>query len=247
MSLYSFYRTTFDKWHRPFIFFALAAGLWAISMFTSSFVLQLSGFFLVCLAFLILFISTIYQFIKNRWVKGMLTGAAFCIGAFALVVLSVMSFFISQSMPDPFTDDLTIPEGIELNKPIGSDFEFARTDSVVESNHPDFVLYNSFQPGLYEYDLWVENTESGTVYLKAYEITKNIPLSTGRLPKASSIEIADSKKELTKYGTTVNFTIYEGDWGKPYAARFEVWLKPASGNPERKLMEKNYIIEGWQR
>lgn len=44
-----------------------------------------------------------------------------------------------------------------------------------------------------------------------------------------------------------SFTIYEGDWDKPYAARFEVWFVPDSGKPERKLMEKVFKIEGWQR
>lgn len=43
------------------------------------------------------------------------------------------------------------------------------------------------------------------------------------------------------------FTIYEGDWGKPYAARIEVWFRPDSGKPERKLMERVCKIKGWQR
>jgi hypothetical protein len=41
--------------------------------------------------------------------------------------------------------------------------------------------------------------------------------------------------------------IYEGDWGKPYAARFEVWFTPDAGGPERKLAERIFKIEGWQR
>ena len=43
------------------------------------------------------------------------------------------------------------------------------------------------------------------------------------------------------------FTIYEGDWGKPYAARIEVWFRPDSGRTERKLMERVCKIEGWMR
>jgi hypothetical protein len=50
-----------------------------------------------------------------------------------------------------------------------------------------------------------------------------------------------------KFGAKSGFTIYEGDWGKPYAARFEVWFKPDSKGPERKLAERIYKIEGWQR
>ena len=44
-----------------------------------------------------------------------------------------------------------------------------------------------------------------------------------------------------------HFTIYEGDWGKPYAARFEVWFEPDSGGEPRKLLEEVFKIEGWQR
>ena len=48
-----------------------------------------------------------------------------------------------------------------------------------------------------------------------------------------------------KFSSATDFTIYEGDWGKPYAARFELWFKPVNGGHERKLIEKNYKIEGW--
>jgi hypothetical protein len=47
--------------------------------------------------------------------------------------------------------------------------------------------------------------------------------------------------------SNTHFTVYEGDWGKPCAARFEIWFVPDSGAPERKLMEKVFKIEGWQR
>jgi hypothetical protein len=42
--------------------------------------------------------------------------------------------------------------------------------------------------------------------------------------------------------------ILEGDWGQFYGARIEVWFKPDDINkPERKLMIKNYIVQGWMR
>jgi hypothetical protein len=50
-----------------------------------------------------------------------------------------------------------------------------------------------------------------------------------------------------KFGTKKHFTIYEGDWGNPYAGKFELWFKPKNGGRERKLLTKNYIIEGWMR
>jgi hypothetical protein len=51
---------------------------------------------------------------------------------------------------------------------------------------------------------------------------------------------------LSRFNTEESFTIYEGDWGNPYAARFEVWYRPNKGE-ERKLKSKNFKIEGWQR
>ena len=56
---------------------------------------------------------------------------------------------------------------------------------------------------------------------------------------------SDEPEEL--FFSNTHFTIYEGDWGKPYAARFEVWFTSESGDSDRKLMEKVFKIEGWQR
>lgn len=85
----------------------------------------------------------------------------------------------------------------------------------------------------------------GTVLFKAYEITQNTRLSKGGLSKSSSVPVSNLSDSLKRFGTNDHFTIYEGDWGKPYAARFELWYKPEKGE-EKKLTENNYIIEGWQ-
>ena len=39
----------------------------------------------------------------------------------------------------------------------------------------------------------------------------------------------------------------EGNWDQYYAARFELWFRPDSGAPERKITEKVFRIQGWQR
>ena len=72
-------------------------------------------------------------------------------------------------------------------------------------------------------------------------------LSTDRLPNSSSVKVYNPTDSIKKFGTTSHFTIYEGDWGQPYASRFEVWFKPDNGGKERKLFKKNYKIEGWMR
>jgi hypothetical protein len=137
-----------------------------------------------------------------------------------------------------------MPENIILFEPNMN----IRPDSILKATRKnlDFELYNSFQSGLYEYDIWLSKIDSGIVYLKAFEITQNNRLSMERLTARSSIRVGNKSEELKRFGTKDHFTIYEGDWGKPYAARFEIWFKPDNGN-KRKLSEKNYKIEGWQR
>lgn len=112
---------------------------------------------------------------------------------------------------------------------------------------PALELRNSFQPGLYDAYVWINPGEPGMVYLKAYEATQGTPLSANRLKESSNewVGWSDNPEEL--FLSNTHFSIYEGDWGKPYAARFEVWFVPDSGAPERKLLEKVFKIEGWQR
>jgi len=108
-------------------------------------------------------------------------------------------------------------------------------------------LFEQGQPGIYGVRVWANPEESGMIYIKAFEVTKNTPLSVSRLKKYSNewIGYSDDKSEL--FLTNGKITIYEGDWGDPYAARFEVWFNPDSGEEERKLLEKVFKIEGWQR
>ncbi|HAL91834.1 MAG TPA: hypothetical protein DCM68_02260 [Verrucomicrobia bacterium] len=112
---------------------------------------------------------------------------------------------------------------------------------------PSFDLHHSFQPGIYNSALWLNPGEPGMVYLKAFEVTKGTPLSRERLKEKSNEWVGWSDDPEEQFFSNTHFTIYEGDWGKPYAARFEVWFVPDSGAPERKLLEKAFKIEGWQR
>lgn len=111
----------------------------------------------------------------------------------------------------------------------------------------EFVLRNGMQPGIYNLTLRLNPGEPGVTYLKAYEVTKGTRLSEGRLYGRSNERIGWSQDPEEKFLYENEFTIYEGDWGKPYAARIEVWFRPDSGKPERKLTERICKIEGWQR
>ena len=120
-------------------------------------------------------------------------------------------------------------------------------NSAVKQGVSAIHLRESFQPGLYDSEIWGNPGEPGMIYLKAYEVTKETRLSADRLKVRSNEWVGWSDNPEEQFFSNTHFTIYEGDWGKPYAARFEVWFVPDSGEPERKLMEKTFKIEGWQR
>jgi hypothetical protein len=117
----------------------------------------------------------------------------------------------------------------------------------IRYGEPSFKLYNIHQPGNYDSQIWINPEEKGMIYLKAYEVTQHHPLTVRQLQQDSCEWIGWSDNPNELFFSNTSFTIYEGDWGKPYAARFEVWFVPDSGAPERKLMEKVFKIEGWQR
>lgn len=110
---------------------------------------------------------------------------------------------------------------------------------------PSLNLYESSQPGIYDVIILANPGEPGVVFLKAWEITKNQPLSARRLEERSTEWIGWSDVPEERFLSASNITIYEGDWDQYYGARFEVWFRPGSGAPERKLVERNFKIEGW--
>lgn len=112
---------------------------------------------------------------------------------------------------------------------------------------PSFELRKSFQPGIYSSEMRINPGESGMIYLKAFEVTGGEQLSEYSLKQRTSEWAGWSHDPQELFYVNSNFTIYEGDWGKPYAARFEIWFVPDSGEDERKLLQKVFKIEGWQR
>lgn len=230
----------FDKWWRPIIFCVLSFGLYAFGLLTKYPMIQYISFFLFGLGLLGLLVSTVYQLAKKRWLFAIITSVIFGFVLAGFLFYSMVMFFKIQSEPDRYADNLKIPTNIQINEPLGQT-EPGRI------NHTDFYLYNDSQPGRYKYAFWTRHIEKGTIYFKAFEITKNDPLSTNRLPEMSSLIIFNPSDSIMKFSSATEFAIYEGDWGKPYAARFELWFKPDNGGQDRKLLEKNYKIEGWMR
>ncbi len=137
-------------------------------------------------------------------------------------------------------------------QPLAADPTWATIQKIVppgsiKTGSPDFALRNSFQPGIYTSEIRVNPGEPGSIYLKAFEATRHTPLSADALKKSSTEFIGWSDDPSQQFYANANLMIYEGDWDKPYAATFEVWFTPDSGQPDRKLLEKTFRIEGWQR
>ena len=239
----------FEKWWRPILFWFLSCLIFGLSEILQNKSFGNFAFLIFGIGLIILLIASIYQFANRKWLTGFLSLGIFGGTIFLFIVYSVAMFWIEQDRPDTWADNLKIPTNISINIPVDLDMEGNRPDSLSNKTmtNTDFQLYNSFQPGLYEYDIWTGKIESGTIYLKAFEITQEYALSTNRLPQSSSVKMYNPSDSIMKFGTTSYFTIYEGDWGKPYAARFEIWFKPENGGKEKRLLTKNYKIEGWMR
>ncbi len=114
------------------------------------------------------------------------------------------------------------------------------------AREPHFRLYNGMQGGMYLMDILCNPGEPGLLSLRANEITTGARLSEQRLATCTA-RIFGSDRPGELFPCKLDFTIYEGNWEQYYGAHFEVWFKPDSGGPERKLFEENYRIQGWMR
>ena len=187
----------------------------------------------------------IYCLCKKEWWQsvGSAIGCIVCFIAF--YIISFIYLIVSSSQPDPFGKEHPIPEGMEYEIPLN---ENAPVEVIVDgfSEKECLQVWNDFQGGLYQYSFYYPELPDGDVFLRCFEVTENIELSTSRLRKASTVKVIDHT-EFGMIADKQNFTIYEGDWEDYYAARIEVWHKNASSGEETKLLEKIYRVEGWMR
>lgn len=149
---------------------------------------------------------------------------------------------------DGFADDLKIPQGLKLEEP-----DIQEEDNIDDSlpkpkksgtpQTTDFKLINGMQGGIYHYLATVNPGEDGEVYLRAYEVTKGTRLSAERIKQRTIEKVVGAGEKIIGIGK--EFTIYEGDWDKYYAARIEIWFIPANGGKPRKLKEKLFRVQGW--
>lgn len=192
-------------------------------------------------------ITLLVQLIRKEWSKALWVFSVLFVNICIACCCSIWLVLNFQSTPDHYADHLKIPANLQLAVPVNQAF----ADSLINISRttPDLLLFNGGlqQPGMYQFAFLYPKVRKGTIYLKAFEITHNDRLTEEELRIKTETEVenyTDSVKMFNKPGI---FSIYEGDFGKPYAARFEVWYRKEGNGNEQKIFEKNFKIEGWMR
>ena len=136
------------------------------------------------------------------------------IGLFILVIPffgSVILNFLNNSVEHMFLDDeddfgcnIELPKGTEYSLP---KYKYPWNDSLLKFDN--LVIYNQ-SPGVYDYRFCHLFESSGEIYIKAYEVTDNIRLSSERLKNRSTVNV-DKGQQLSCYGPNKAIIIYEGN------------------------------------
>lgn len=218
-------------WWKPIILYLIVYAIFLIGLFNVNKLIVELFEWLIFFSIIIILISSAYILFKSKWYYSILQ-----LGILGMTMFYLMSFLMFYSN-DFFADDLEITKNIKFEKPKNE------IDTITIRKQNTLEIRNDSQPGIYEYYFWYKPSEKGKLYLKAFEISQNIPLSEQEIKDRSSIDVK-SNDSLQLFHKV--FTIYEGDWGKFYGSKISVYFKP-DNKPEQKLIEKNYIVEGWMR
>ena len=132
-------------------------------------------------------------------------------------------------------------------KTTGFDLSLMPTASV-KYGSPELKLWNGFQLGIYKVAAYANPGEDGFAYIKGYEMAKHHPLLIGHSLSDVKQHMGWSKNLKQNFLYHREITIYTGDWEHTYPACIELWFEPKDPKkPERKLVEANYMINGWER
>lgn len=197
---------------------------------------------LLLLMLIFILISWIVLIMNKQWWKLIIS---IVVSILELIFLGSALVLAALSSPDGFGSKHNIPEGLDFHLPFE---EENKNNVMIDSLNTDsfLQLWESSQGGIYQYDFYYHALPAGEIFLRCYEVSKNIPLSENRLKERSTV-IIDSTYTFSKLVNKKEFTIYEGDWGDYYAARIEVWHYDKGTGKEKRLMSKIYRVEGWMR
>ena len=251
-----------NHWKMPLLNLALAwaCGVFTIGSFcTCGYMLysRLTGAILAIVlgaAFLLVFpaviVCIIHQVRERDW-----AGLAIALILFALAALADLMWAMGVGMlayksmgfgDEYFADGLQMPTDVQVDEPeeVAENWSETGVKSSMSTNHVDsFVLYGKSGRGC---EALINPGEPGQVVLRAYEVT------TGKCAFSQEIELKSESKNAWSVVRTERFLYYHphlhvflrGRENVFYAARFEVWFKPSSGLPERKLIERIYRVCG---
>lgn len=225
--------------------FFLVVFAWSVLKSDSDLLRENLGYLFDIFLFVGIVAAIIWNLIKKRWKKAL--------GIFLLFVLLIVASMITLGIAmlfstgaDNFGKDIIIPPDMKMGAP-GYYKSFDDIPEPTMRGEESIRLVGWHQGGVYRVLAYVNPGEAGLAYLKVFEATRNTPLSESRLPKRSTQQLQWSADPDEKFLYNARITVYEGDWGTYYPARFELWFVPKSGAPERKLIEKIFKIEGWMR
>ena len=162
-----------------------------------------------------------------------------------IVIISFIGLLSYDSYQESKFYNIEIPENLKFEKPI----EFL-TNSQIDSlkklkvNDDKLIVIGSGYGG-YNFYMWHKPIEKGDIYIKAFELTQKVRLSEWKLSNRTKNTITKLSNEYQLYqGSTV---IDEGTFQNFYPTRFELWFKSEKSDIEKKLTEKSYLIDGWDR
>ncbi len=168
-----------------------------------------------------------------------------CFLVFGLIIIWLFYGLNANEKEEEKFLSIKIPKTMNFDKPI----EFLTTvqiDSLesIDVYHEKIVVVGNGYNG-YDFYLWHKPTEKGEIFIKAFELTQNVQLTEDKLTERTKNEITDLDDAYNLYkGSSV---IYEGTFSNFYPTRFELWFKSEDSGIEKKLTEKNYLIDGWDR
>ena len=130
-----------------------------------------------------------------------------------------------------------------------------------QTGAPSLAVTDGMQPGIYQLTAWVNPGESATVEARVFAAgpagDRPVPeevgaidseLSAARLRARSRRLVAGCQQPERLFRYQSEVTLYEGDWGQPYRARFELWhIDSGEGGEDVLLVSTTRQVEGWMQ
>jgi len=108
------------------------------------------------------------------------------------------------------------------------------------------VKQNYANPNYFDYNVraWVNPGAQGYVYVKVFNLRTKQYLSEKQMGWSTREYVGWSKNPNTLFLYSDRIGIRTSTLDLPLDARFELWLHPSDGGPERKIIETTVRISG---